>query len=83
MAGRARFVIAVAKRRTVVAFGLLCCPHVSKVPTVTRIGGTMSRNSELSSLLVSPVVLAYEKGSACSFAIVVAFALDFFLVVAL
>ena len=36
MAGRARIVVAVAKRRTVVAFGLLlCCPRVSKVSTAT------------------------------------------------
>ena len=36
-----RIVVAVAKRRTVVAFGLLCCPRVSTVSTVTTIGGVL------------------------------------------
>ena len=63
VAGRARIVAAVAKRRSVVAFGLLYCPRVSKVSTVAGIGVSWSRNSELSSLLVSPVVLASQKGS--------------------
>ena len=40
VAGRARIVVAVAKRRTVVAFGLLCDPRVSKVSTVTG-GGVL------------------------------------------
>ena len=40
MAGRARIVVAVAKRITIVAFGLLfCCPRVSTVSTFTGIGG--------------------------------------------
>ena len=41
VAGRARIVVAVAKRRTVVAFGLLCFPRVSEVFTVTGIGGVL------------------------------------------
>ena len=41
VAGRARIVVAFAKRRTVVAFGLLCCPRVSKVSTVTGIAGVL------------------------------------------
>ena len=46
-AGRARIVVAVAKRRIIVAFGLLlllCCPRVSKVSTVTGIGGRESQH---------------------------------------
>ena len=73
VAGRARIVVAVAKRISVVAFGLLCCPRVSKVCTVTGIGeegGSWSRNSELSSLLVSSVVLESQNGSTFVFAIV-------------
>ena len=41
VAGRARIVVAVAERRSIVAFGLLCCPWVSKVSTVTGIGGVL------------------------------------------
>ena len=66
MAGCARIVVAVAKRGTVVAFGLLCCPRVSTVSTVQGIP-----------LLASPVVRASQKGSTIVVAIVVAFSLDF------
>ena len=39
----------VAKRRTVVTFGIVSRLRVSKVSTVTGIGGSSSRNAELSS----------------------------------
>ena len=41
VAGRARIVLAVAKCRTVLAFGLLCCIRVSRVSTITWIGGVV------------------------------------------
>ena len=41
------------KRRTVVTFGLALGLRVSKVSTVTRMGGSWSRSAELSSLLDS------------------------------
>ena len=52
----------VAKRRTVVTFGLVSGLRVSKVSTVTGIGGeSWSRNVELSSLLDSSRVFASQK----------------------
>ena len=46
VAGRARILVAVAKPRTVFAFGLLCCPRVSKVSTVTGIGVGPARETQ-------------------------------------
>ena len=51
----------VAKRRTVVTFGLVSRLRVSKVSTVTGIRGSWSRNAELSSLLDSSRVFASQK----------------------
>ena len=51
----------VAKRRTVVTFGLVSGLRISKVSTVTGIGGSWSRNAELSSLLDSSPVFASQK----------------------
>ena len=45
----------VARRRTVITFGLASCRHVSKVSIVTGVGGgSWSRNEERSSLLDLP-----------------------------
>ena len=46
VAWRARIVVAITKPRTVVAFGLLCCPRVSKVSAVTGIGGRPGRETQ-------------------------------------
>ena len=51
----------VAKRRSVVTFGLVSGLRVSKVSTDTGIGGSWSRNAELSSLLDSSRVFASQK----------------------
>ena len=51
----------VAKRRTVVKFGLVSRLRVSKVSTVTGIGGSWSRNAELSSCLDSSRLFASQK----------------------
>ena len=51
----------VAKRRTVVTFGLVSSLRISKVSTVTGIGGSWSRNSELSSLLDSSRLFEFQK----------------------
>ena len=53
--GTACTVVAVAKRRTVVTFGLLCCPRVSKVSTVTGIRG----------VLVAKLIAVVAFGFAC------------------
>ena len=53
--------VVVPKRRTIVAFELACCPRLSKVSTVTGMGGSWSRNAKLSLLLDSPAVLACPK----------------------
>ena len=56
--------VVVAKRRTVVTFGLVLHLRVSKVSTVTGIGGVVvswSRNAELSSLLDSSCIFASQK----------------------
>ena len=77
MAGRSRIVVAVTKRSTVIAVGLLCSPRVSKVSTVTGIGGVLVVKLRIV-LIVSPVVLASQKGSTFFVAIVFAFYLDVF-----
>ena len=51
----------VAQRRTVVSFGLALGLRVSKVSTVTGIGGSWSRNADLSSLLDLRWVFASQK----------------------
>ena len=51
----------VAKCKTVVAFGLALGLRVSKVSTVTGIGGSWSRSAKLSSLLDSRGVFALQK----------------------
>ena len=53
--------VLVAKRRTVVTFGLVLRLRVSKLSTVTGIGGSSSRNAELSSLLESSPVFVSQK----------------------
>ena len=53
--------VVVAKRRTVVTFGLVSRLRISQVSTVTGIGGSWSRNAELSSLLDSSCVFASQK----------------------
>ena len=53
--------VVVAKRRTVVTFGLVSSLRVSKVSTFTGIGGSWSRNAELSSLLDSSRLFASQK----------------------
>ena len=52
--------VVVAKRRTV-AFGLVSGLRVSKVSTVTGIGGSWSRNADLSSFLDLSCVFASQK----------------------
>ena len=52
--------VVVAKCRTVVAFGHGSGLHVSKLLTVTGIGGCLLRNAELSSLLEVALVLASQ-----------------------
>ena len=55
--------VAVAKPRIVVTFGLVSGRRVSKVSTVTGIGGgSWSRSPELSSLLDSPLERGMERG---------------------
>ena len=53
--------VVVAIPRTVVTFGLVSGRRVSKVSIVKVIGGSWSRNPELSSLLDSPRVFASQK----------------------
>ena len=53
--------VVVAKRRTVVTFGLVLRLRVSKVSTVTGIGGSWSRNPKQSSLLDSSWVFASQQ----------------------
>ena len=78
VAGRVRIVAAVAKRRTVVAFGILCCPRVSTVSTVTGIGGVLVaklRTVVVFSLACCPRI---SEGLHISFSIVVLFPSSFF-----
>ena len=45
-----------AKRSTVVAFGLACCPHVSKVSEAQGSGGPWSRSAAIFGLILACVI---------------------------
>ena len=53
--------VLVAKRRSVVTFGLAFGRCVSRVPTITGIGRSLSQNADVSSLLDSRLVAASQK----------------------